>query len=1286
MSTHLMTRPANLRLHEVAFCAEVKSWADALFAQHPEWPFTRASIEEYGAGNYRRQDLRVYREGSNTPVLTGEVKMPGTPEGRSPYDSALMQDAFDKADNVQAPYFFTWNVNRFVLFDRSKYNFPMIERRIRDWHLGLELTSPEDCKRAEALAYIRDIFLPDFFSQFAEIVRGEAGEWGKPPDEIFIHSLESHLDWPVVGTRDYLAAACRQDSAFGQKLQLWMSEEMNWTFDPDDTDNWRQALDTAARTLCYVFSNRAIFYDALRTRYPESLPGLKLPQRGPRGQQGIYDYFRARFHRAVVETGDYEPIFYPQVGDWAGALVFGSDIACQGWKGLLAHLAEYDFRKLPYDIIGHIFQRLISPEERQKFGQFFTKEDIVDIINAFCIRRAGDNLLDPACGSGSFLVRAYHRKAWLSEQRGGRRARDAHLPHQELLREIFGCDIAVFAAHLATLNLAARHIEDEENYPCIARGNFFAIPGQRERFCVIPGLRSPGGGRDKIPVPLPGLDAVVGNPPYVRQEGIPRRKDLKRLDGEGEEAYQARLKTTKDFLQELCAEMFPGLKLSGRSDLHCYFWPVAATFLKEGGYFGFLTSSSWLDVEYGFPLQGWVLKNFKLLAVIESLDEPWFHDARVKTAITILQRCNSETERMSNVVRFVRLLKPVGEILGQRTHGDEAARQNAVECFRRLILHTNRPFTTDTLRIIPVAQEQLWNEGVRAGQLLNHEPIEEPEQADNGQPEAGQLREAAALYRIGQTYVAGKWGRFLRAPDLYFRLIRDYGSRLVRLGEIATIKFGIKSGCDAFFMPRDVTSEVLKQAREGLPWNDLGLMTPCKRAEVESGKVRVVRAGDNTLHPIETEYLRPEVHSLMEVDRPIVRAQDLDRVVLWVHQPLSKLAHRYVGKYIRWGANQTFESEKSRAVTVPQRSTCAARQRWYDLTNEINGVAFWPMTQKYRHIVAANPDKLLCNHRLFYVAPRDLNEFEAAALPAILNSTLVALVKHFYGRYAGSEGTLDTEIIDCLLLEVPNPCGISQGLSKRLQQSLRRMCSRQVTHLVEPALLQCHSEELMRRILAQPPQLPPELQQPDRRELDACVLEMIGVANRNQREKLLDELYLETTRYYRYQRTQDIQAMANRAGNNGRRLGAHDLAESVWHSLSEAERGPALPQWIASGYPGAQPVEIPEGRAQALGPSDLFRPNAVVFRAGKDVRQVDYASPEQAALVVEVSRLGIHGEVRLPAEAADCRNSLAQLQNRLSQAKNLFARLVASRTGSQSLQEKSTSLLLHWHSQGRPPS
>jgi len=98
-----------VRENEVAFCGEVKSWAEALFSSRSDWPFSHAKIEQYGTGNNKRSDLRIFRRGYGTPVLAGEVKLPGTAEGRSPYAPDLMQDAFNKADNIQAPYFFTWN-------------------------------------------------------------------------------------------------------------------------------------------------------------------------------------------------------------------------------------------------------------------------------------------------------------------------------------------------------------------------------------------------------------------------------------------------------------------------------------------------------------------------------------------------------------------------------------------------------------------------------------------------------------------------------------------------------------------------------------------------------------------------------------------------------------------------------------------------------------------------------------------------------------------------------------------------------------------------------------------------------------------------------------------------------------------------------------------------------------------------------------------------------------------------------------------------------------------------
>ncbi len=100
--------PADIRTHEISFCARVKSWADELFKEHSELPFKRVEIEETLSKTRKRSDLRIY-DRANKLVLAGEVKLPGTFEGRDPYHHALVEDAYHKADQAQAQFFFTWN-------------------------------------------------------------------------------------------------------------------------------------------------------------------------------------------------------------------------------------------------------------------------------------------------------------------------------------------------------------------------------------------------------------------------------------------------------------------------------------------------------------------------------------------------------------------------------------------------------------------------------------------------------------------------------------------------------------------------------------------------------------------------------------------------------------------------------------------------------------------------------------------------------------------------------------------------------------------------------------------------------------------------------------------------------------------------------------------------------------------------------------------------------------------------------------------------------------------------
>lgn len=1265
------------RTYEVTFCSRVAGWANSLFDQHPEWPFRRAEIEQSKAIKRKRSDLRIYGVADKL-ILAGEVKMPGAVEGRTPYNADLVGDAAQKADNAAAEFFFTWNVNHLVLFDRKKWHLPLLERRVQDYPLGLDLNQPNEVDRPEVEARAKD-FLADFFAKFAAIADGKQPEWGMRLDEWFIRAFEHHVLWPVKLTAEHLWTKADADKTFDHHLQEWLGRDQGWQFTRNDPAQWREILDRAARTLCYVFANRLIFYESCRVKFSDSLAPLKVP--ASLNGAALYEHFQKTFQSAVNATGDYETLFYPDEKDWAGPLIFAHPDAAEAWRSVIHNLEPFNFKLIPTDVLGGIFRRLVDPEERHKFGQHFTSEDLVDVVNAFCIRDAEANMLDPAGGSGSFVVRGYHRKGWLQQNA---RFKHASVSHQDWLRQIYAVDISLFAAHLCTLNLAARDIRDEENYPRVRRGNFFEVAediSKKKPFCHLPeglqGERKPG------PVFLPPLDAITGNPPYVRQELIPKRSQ------KGVGRMQA-----KEDLQEMCARFWPGLSLSGRSDLHCYFWPVATKFLKEGGWFGFLVSSSWLDVEYGFALQEWVLSNFRIHAILESNAEPWFEDARVKTCAVILQRCSDEAARSAQMVKFVRLDTPLKSILGGRP--DENARQTAAEKFRDEILACKKTTTHDGWRVVTRKQQDLWQDGLRAGRLfemqkqrdladnVKTDAVDEDEEAEEQDLDAASDSKLHALSATG--YGGGKWGKYLRAPNLYFQIMERYGNQFVPLGEITTIRFGVKSGCDAFFMPRDVSAEFLEKYSER-DWKDAPLITNCKRAEIVLGKVKLIQAGDGTVHPLESSYLAPEVHSLMKVSRPVISASEVGRLILLVAEPMDALKGTYVQKYLRYGEKTTFASKKSKAVPVPQRSTCAGRERWYDLTYTKCGHLVWPKSQQYRHAVLHNRNRLIVNCNLYDVTVVDEEANSPGILAAVLNSTLVALTKFYFGRFAGTEGNLKTEVVDVNLLEVPDPRHITKSVAKKLEDAFAKLCGRDTRPMVEEEFMECHSAERAKKLAEKPISLPTELQMADRRALDLAVFELLGVTDAKEREAICDELYRETAAHFRQIRVVEIQKQEQRAKSEGRAFRTDELAADLWDSLTDADKQP-LAAWLAAQVSGGKTYVIPEGHASLPDANDMLDATTVFFRqtsAGK-ARAQSLSLPfrSQAEIFFQLSQLGLHGSIQLPEAELASQALATEMTARLDAISEKAIHLAHSRTTDERKAADLAGLLQHWMIHGKP--
>jgi methylase of polypeptide subunit release factors len=1226
-------------MNEWGFTGEVKSWIDQIAKLNTNLPFAGARVEDVGKGSQKRRDLTLV-DRNGDPLLTGEVKLPDAPDGGSPYRAEVVKDAQQKALRAGVKFFFTWNVNECVLWETATAGAGLKDRAYERWTVTT-LTNRCQLDAAPVQATIHE-WLVKFLHDAARILKSGKVGGGRTPDIKFVEALESALTVPIRHTYDALAKLYITNNTFKRDLDQWMLS-LGWTI-VSDSDSLQELLERAAKFGCYLFVNKLVFHEALLKKYGKSLAPVNAPPEIMTGDD-LQMRLQHFFAEARQVTGDYETIFGDNPKDMGRRIPFYADAAVQGWRSLIDQIHEFDFSKLDYEVVGSIFERLIGPEERHKYGQFYTRVEVVDLINSFCIRNGDAKVLDPACGGGTFLVRAYARKRVLAESRN----------HRDLLTDLYGTDVSQFAAHLTTMNLATRDLVEDENYPRVGRSDFFDVLPDSPFVKLPQKLKSEGLGVKYLDIKIPPLDAVIANPPYVRQEDIPKAK-TKPKDGGPEVG-------TKEFYSRRVEQM-AGAKLSGRSDLHCYFWPHAATFLKKDGMLGFITSSQWLDVEYGFHLQRWLLKNFEILAVLESPVEPWFVGARVATAVTIARRCDDAEQRNANTVRFVQLRQPLGEML--ESDGTTLGAVLAADSFRDEILQVKEDVSHKRYRARLINQGELWRNGVELGAMMRGETLSSDDDEESETEDAEEKIEPKA-----GDYFGGKWGVYLRAPDLWFDLIDKFEDRFTSLGELAEIRFGVKSGKDNFFYPKDATETCLAAFSDPVAFeHEYGV----NRSQVENGSVKLVLAGEKRgeLHAIESTYLEPEVHSLMEVKGFVAREQDCSRLIFLAPSPKKSLL-TLAKAYVAWG--------EERGVHLG--STCAQRvskeRDWYDLTGHRRGMAFWPKAQQYKHAIPLNSANLQANCNLYDLFPVD--GVTGKAMAAVLNSTLLILAKHQFGRPVGVEGNLKTEVVDVSMMLVPDLRRASKKMTQTLETAMDGLTTR--------SPLQLLSERRLRRMAFEKSGKTSELEQlsnlceldmPDRRALDHAVLELIGIKIKKERDEWINILYDYLRQFFEETRRKEEQAIGNK--NVTKRKGGvspQNLAIQIADELNT--QAPLLfrtykdflnesgvgDSWIAREVPAEGTPEVH---------ADLHDVGVSFMRGKKKIEFVSLPSEIHAALAVVAIREMRRETVQLPRTEMPCVTLLREYQAFLDKRDLRLREAIAERVADEEVQIAVLSLLL----------
>jgi hypothetical protein len=323
-------------------------------------------------------------------------------------------------------------------------------------------------------------------------------------------------------------------------------------------------------------------------------------------------------------------------------------------------------------------------------------------------------------------------------------------------------------------------------------------------------------------------------------------------------------------------------------------------------------------------------------------------------------------------------------------------------------------------------------------------------------------------------------------------------------------------------------------------------------------------------------------------------------------------------------------------------------RQWYDLAPAKPGALLWPLAHQYRHIVPLNPKGIIANKRLFDVHPKQ--ELSPKALCAVLNSTLVALLKYLYGRQVGREGNLDTEVVDARMMLVPDVRTVNLSIQERLEQAF----------------------DLMRKRPSQP--LLQELDQPERIHLDDAVLESLGIPVSDNREEIRNELYRQMTSLYQEIREVELKKQVERRTTARRdRASPRTIAEEVWEEFDKSALR-AFPLAFMPTGEETERVTIPAGKPKVL--DDLFERGAVQIN-GNVIRLGSKARAEFAAKIAE---LGHYGPVPIPKSDRACERAVEAYRRYEADMESTFKNLAEERSADAEVQSRIVRELWKLHS------
>lgn len=343
----------------------------------------------------------------------------------------------------------------------------------------------------------------------------------------------------------------------------------------------------------------------------------------------------------------------------------------KGLAYIASELAKYSFLDATVDVKGLAYETIVSNTLKQEAGQFFTPRNIVKCMVEMLDPTEHQRVLDPACGSGGFLVmvldhvrrnivkRLYPdlEDAWLQEKMNSPKVNKLVKEYAE--QYLFGFDFDPDLKKAARMNM----VMAGDGHANIFHINSLAYPkgdnaNELKKVCDAVAKSVKKSTDKKFPFEFDDargkFDLIFTNPPFGTKIPINDPEILKQYDL----GYNWKKNASGEFDKS-------GISASEPPEI--LFIDQCCQLLKEGGRLAIVLPDGILGNPNTEYVRSWILKNFLVLASIDLAVEAFLPQVGVQASILFLQK-KSGAEKL--IDKKYEIFMAIAEKLGKDRRGN----------------------------------------------------------------------------------------------------------------------------------------------------------------------------------------------------------------------------------------------------------------------------------------------------------------------------------------------------------------------------------------------------------------------------------------------------------------------------------------------------------------------------------------------------------------------------------------------------------------------------------------